>query len=143
MSSAQLFAAEVDIELLGIVGVIALAVVIVGLLTVGAVLVIRDTIRQRGKWGLSLKIPDCEQCGTRMPAVRVPTSWRQAMWGGWTCPECGLELDKWGRPVEGHSAPAKWKALRAAEDDEERRRPRRRDERIRDVDDQTQRGDAT
>jgi hypothetical protein len=133
-----------SLGLIGIIAVIALAVAIVGLLTVGGVLVVRDTIRQRGNWGLNFKVPDCEQCGTRMPAVRVPANGRQALWGGWTCPECGLELDKWGRPVEGQDTAAKWKILRAADKAErQQRRPRRRDERIRNENDQTQRGDAT
>jgi hypothetical protein len=136
---------EIPLDLIGMIAVIALAVVIVGLLTVGAVLGIRDTIRRRGNWGINFKQAVCTQCDTPMPmvTVRMPTSWRQAMWGGWTCPECGFELDKWGRPVEGQDTPAKWKVLRAAEDAERReRRPRRNDERIRDYNNKTQRGDA-
>jgi hypothetical protein len=126
-----------------LLGVIALGVLLFGLLAVGAVLVIRDTIRQRGNWGINFKQAVCTQCGTPMPMVRKPANWRQAMWGGGTCPECGFELDKWGRPVEGQNAPAKWKVLRAAEEAEEREhRPKRRDERIREVNDQTQRGET-
>ena len=114
-----------------------------GALAVGAVLAIRDTIRQRGKWGINLKPGPCLQCGTPMPIIRKPANLRQAMWGGWTCSECGLELDKWGRPVEGQ-APGKWAVLRAIEEiDERQHRPQRRDERILNVNDQTQRGDVS
>ncbi|HEY7310061.1 MAG TPA: hypothetical protein VH643_11935 [Gemmataceae bacterium] len=131
-----------SVDMLGMIVAIAIGVVVFGLLAVGAALMIRDTIRQRGKWGLNLKPGPCTQCGTPMPMIRKPANWRQAMWGGWTCAECGLELDKWGRPVEGQ-APGKWEVLRAVEDTEQRRRRRRRpDERIREVNDQTQRGDA-
>ena len=127
---------------IGLIAGIVCSVLLFGLLAVGAVLVIRDTIRQRGNWGINFKQAVCTQCGTPMPMVRKPANWRQAMWGGGTCPECGFELDKWGRPVEGQNAPAKWKVLRAAEEAEEREyRPKRRDERIRDVNDQTQRGE--
>ena len=31
-----------------------------------------------------------------MPLVRTPTSIRQLMWGGWTCPKCGCEMDGTG-----------------------------------------------
>ncbi|HEY7156048.1 MAG TPA: hypothetical protein VH575_18940 [Gemmataceae bacterium] len=128
---------------IGLIAGIACSVLFFGLLTVGTVLVIRDTIRQRGKWGINVKTVACTQCGTPMPTVRKPANWRQAMWGGWTCPECGFELDKWGRPVEGQDAPAKWKVLRAADEAEEREhRPKHRDVRIREVNDQTQRGDT-
>ncbi len=122
---------------------IVACLVVFGVLGAGLVLVIRDTMRQRGKWGINWKPAACTECGTAAPVVRMPANRRQALWGGWTCAECGLELDKWGRPIEGQDSPAKWKVLRAAEESEERpRRPRRRDERIRDGDDHTQRGDA-
>src|SRR5262245_22697538 len=78
------------------------SVLVFGLLLAGLVwtLVIRDTIRRRGFWGINLKPEPCTQCGTLMPLVRKPDNWRQAMWGGWTCAECGFRLDKWGRPTK-------------------------------------------
>ena len=39
----------------------------------------------------------CEVCGTKVPTVRKPANWRQALWGGWSCPTCGTEFDRWGR----------------------------------------------
>lgn len=41
----------------------------------------------------------CEKCGYRLPKSRVPQSSRQAMWGGWICPNCGAELDRKGRVI--------------------------------------------
>ena len=38
----------------------------------------------------------CPECGTPVPRVRRPTSWRQALWGGWTCSECETEMDQHG-----------------------------------------------
>jgi hypothetical protein len=132
-----------SIELFGLLVIIALGVVIFGLVGVGAFLVIRDTIRQRGVWGINLKPAVCTQCGTTMPTVRKPANWRQALWGGGTCPECGFELDKWGRPVEDQNTLAKWNVLRAAKETERGEHGlRHRDARIRDANDQTQRGDA-
>jgi hypothetical protein len=136
---------NITMEDSGLVGTIELTAL--GLLLLGGfaviALMIRDTIRQRGKWGLNFKPTACTECGTPAPQVRLPANWRQATWGGWTCAECGLELDKWGRPIEGQNAPAKWKVLRAAEEAKQREhRPKSPDERIREVNDQTQRGDA-
>jgi hypothetical protein len=79
---------------LPIVGLVMLA------LTVGAILVVRDTVRQRGNWGINTKPVHCPQCGEAAPAVRVPKNWRQTLWGGGTCAQCGVEYDKWGRAVD-------------------------------------------
>ena len=43
---------------------------------------------------------DCPDCGIRLPMVRKPANWRQALWGGATCPRCGCEIDRFGRKVE-------------------------------------------
>jgi hypothetical protein len=128
---------------LGVIGMIvavALSVLVFGLIVVGLVWVVCDTVWQRGNWGINFKQAVCTQCGTPMPPARTPANWRQALWGGWTCAECGFELDKWGRPIEGQSGPAKWKALQVVVERE--RRPGPREERIREVNEQTQRGDA-
>lgn len=44
--------------------------------------------------------PDCPTCGTKQPARRKPTSFRQLMWGGWTCATCGTEIDRNGKAIE-------------------------------------------
>jgi hypothetical protein len=44
----------------------------------------------------------CPECGTEAPKIRKPANRRQMLWGGlggWTCPECGCELDWRGRKV--------------------------------------------
>ena len=79
------------------------AIVLLGHLVVSAVFVIRDTVRKRGKWGINLKEVRCPECGTTMPWYRQPANLRQALWGGGTCPYCGQEVDKWGKPVSTHS----------------------------------------
>lgn len=131
-----------SVDLFALIAAIAIGMVVFGLLATGVVLMIRDTIRRRGNWGINLTPGTCGQCGTPRPMVRKPANWRQAMWGGWTCTECGLEVDKWGQPVEGQT-PGKWAVLRAVEDAEHGdRRPPRSDERIRESNDRTQRGNA-
>jgi len=41
----------------------------------------------------------CPECGTPVPAFRNPTSWRQALWGGWTCSNCSTEMDRHGKEL--------------------------------------------
>jgi hypothetical protein len=101
-------------ETAGII-VASIAIPLFGLLLVGLVFVIRDTVRGKGRWGISTKPAACKKCGTPPPFIRKPASLQQALWGGWTCEECGYELDKWGEPLPGQPEPAKWKMLEAAE----------------------------
>jgi hypothetical protein len=39
----------------------------------------------------------CRECGARAPMFRKPTSLKAALWGGWTCPDCGRAVDSSGR----------------------------------------------
>lgn len=43
----------------------------------------------------------CSKCHAEMPVVRMPKNMRQALWGGWTCSNCGCELDRKGREISG------------------------------------------
>jgi hypothetical protein len=83
---------------------ITIAPVVFAVLIALGVLVIRGTAR-RDRWGIGAVVSDCPRCGAGLPPVRVPTSFRQAMWGGWTCPKCELEVDKWGQPLPGQGFP--------------------------------------
>jgi len=58
--------------------------------------------RRKGRWGINLRPVDCPQCGRAQPTTRLPTSLRQALWGGWSCRACGTEMDKWGRSIVEH-----------------------------------------
>lgn len=55
--------------------------------------------RVKNKWGVNKQPVFCPHCKTQFPTVRQPQSLRQAMWGGWTCEVCGIEVDKWGREL--------------------------------------------
>lgn len=41
----------------------------------------------------------CTNCGTPLPRFRQPQNKRQRLWGGWTCPNCGKELDRKGKVI--------------------------------------------
>jgi hypothetical protein len=57
------------------------------------------TKRKAGFWGINFGPVNCPKCGRRTPLVRKPTSVTQALWGGWTCSQCGTEMDKWGTDI--------------------------------------------
>jgi hypothetical protein len=55
---------------------------------------------KQGKWGINFEPRSCPQCGTARPETRRPTSFRQLWWGGWTCSNCGCEMDKYGEQID-------------------------------------------
>jgi hypothetical protein len=57
----------------------------------------------KNRWGINLDPVSCPKCHVELSPVRKPKSLKQALWGGWTCDNCGTEVDKWGRVV-GRSA---------------------------------------
>lgn len=63
------------------------------------VMTIVDTIRQQGRWGINFQGASCPQCKQAAPTLRMPKNARQALWGGWTCERCRIEIDKWGKPI--------------------------------------------
>ena len=70
------------------------------LLALCLVLLIHGTV-VKNRWGINLRRVECPNCGAEMPRVRRPTSGKQAMLGGYTCPTCQCEMDQWGRRIEG------------------------------------------
>jgi predicted RNA-binding Zn-ribbon protein involved in translation (DUF1610 family) len=58
-------------------------------------------IGEGNEMGLNLSTDNkCPSCGTDLPTIRRPKTFRQMMWGGWTCDKCGTEFDKWLKPVQ-------------------------------------------
>ncbi len=45
-------------------------------------------------WG---KARACPECRSPLPRFRRPSGWGQALRGGWTCHNCGCEVDRRGR----------------------------------------------
>lgn len=41
---------------------------------------------------------ECPKCGAALPRFRMPSNSRQALWGGWSCPQCGCKIDRRGCP---------------------------------------------
>lgn len=115
----------------------------VGIFVFFAALALRDTIRRRGMYGINFRRIVCPQCGTRLRRGITNPDWKELCYGGWTCHECGIELSQWGRPWKVQNPLAKWAILAAKDANERKPRLQRRDERIHNTNDQTQRGDAS
>ena len=87
---------------------IAFSVIVLGLSFIGCYLAARDTYWQKGRWGPKKEPLSCRQCDTLAPVIRLPKNPDQALWGGWTCCECGCEYDRWGNPVDNQTILSKW-----------------------------------
>jgi hypothetical protein len=50
---------------------------------------------------LVLRMPrrQCPDCSALLPRLRKPSSAREAMLGGTTCPQCGCHVDREGRKI--------------------------------------------
>ncbi len=60
-------------------------------------LFIRDMIRGKGYWRINLKARNCPNCRKKLPFPRFPTSFFQLWSGARNCPQCGCEMDIWGK----------------------------------------------
>ena len=49
---------------------------------------------RQGKWGMNPNPVCCPECGVPAPRIRIPTSRRQMLWGGWTCSSCVLRIKR-------------------------------------------------
>ena len=49
----------------------------------------------------------CPRCRMPLPTWHKPRNARQLLWGGHTCGHCGLDVDKWGRPLAGRQQTAR------------------------------------
>ncbi|MFC1461114.1 hypothetical protein ACFLQR_01170 [Verrucomicrobiota bacterium] len=60
---------------------------------------------RKGPWGINLSKVSCPKCGLRMPRWRRPDNERQMLLGGWTCRQCGCEMDKYGTEIQEDTEP--------------------------------------
>lgn len=67
-------------------------------LIIGCWLIYSGT-KKKTKWGININPIVCPKCGGQLPQVRKPKNRQQALWGGGTCEQCNIDLDKWGRPI--------------------------------------------
>ena len=55
---------------------------------------------RKGKLGINTDTVFCPDCDEKMPKARTPRKINQFLWGGWICPKCGAELDKYGVKIK-------------------------------------------
>jgi hypothetical protein len=67
-------------------------------LLIGLLLIAHGSIA-RTRWGINPDPVICPRCNTALSYIRRPQSLQQSLWGGYTCPNCGCEVDKWGREL--------------------------------------------
>jgi hypothetical protein len=79
-----------------LIWVCLILILVIGI-TVSLVLI--DTVRQKGRFGINLNVPNCPKCGEQAPVIRKPKTVRQFLWGGGNCAKCGSEIDKWGNEI--------------------------------------------
>lgn len=79
--------------------VIAIVILLV-LFAAGAVLVAHGASMQN-RLGMNPGTITCPYCHAELSAFRWPHSFRQALFGGWTCSICTTKVDKWGKEI-GH-----------------------------------------
>jgi len=80
-----------------------ISLIFLAVLCLGACLLVFKIIKDsmyEGDLGINFSLPNCPNCGRKVPAIRNPTSIQQAMWGGWTCSFCSCEIDKWGKEIK-------------------------------------------
>ena len=53
--------------------------------------------RTQGRFGMGKLKANCPRCGTPLPMIRKPASRDEKLWGGWTCPNCGCKVDRYGK----------------------------------------------
>ena len=80
------------------VGTVLIVFAILIAISAGIAVVITGTIHKTRN-GINFRRVKCPRCGKFMPIIRRPATERQRLYGGWTCDQCGCEIDKWGRTV--------------------------------------------
>jgi len=78
-----------------------ISIVFLGLLGSGLCLIIRDTLRGSGAFGLRFKPLICPGCNRRVTLLaKTTTPFLKRTMGFWICPYCGCEMDHYGKKVK-------------------------------------------
>jgi hypothetical protein len=76
---------------------VAFGVVVTAIL-IGLPLVVYGTFA-KNRWGVNFDQINCPRCQLPVPKTRKPKSWREMLWGGAICDQCGCPIDKWGNSI--------------------------------------------
>jgi len=53
--------------------------------------------RNAERRGIGLFGAVCPRCAEPLSTIRKVSSFREVLWGGWTCPNCGCKVDRYGK----------------------------------------------
>ena len=67
-------------------------------LFIGLALIVYGSLA-KNDWGVNFDPVKCPRCSISLDYTRAQKSRKQALWGGYTCPKCECETDKWGREI--------------------------------------------
>ena len=62
-------------------------------------LIINQFRKKEDKTAINLKKVNCPKCGKEQKQIRLPKDKNEIVWGGWTCPNCGCKMDKFGNEI--------------------------------------------
>jgi len=62
-------------------------------------LIINQFRKKKDKLGVNLDKVNCPKCGKEQASIRLPKGKEEILWGGWTCPNCGCKMDKFGKEI--------------------------------------------
>jgi uncharacterized protein (DUF983 family) len=52
------------------------------------------------KCKITFKKVKCPNCDNSINYFRIPKNFKQFLWGGYTCENCGTEIDKYGKIIK-------------------------------------------
>lgn len=67
------------------------------IVAIGLFLYFRRASKNKSELGINLNAVYCPKCNTKQPFIRMPKNTSQLLYGGTTCPNCKISLDKYGR----------------------------------------------
>lgn len=62
-------------------------------------LIINQFRKKKNKNETNLFKVKCPKCNTEQSFIRVPKDIKEAVWGGYTCSNCGCKMDKFGNEI--------------------------------------------
>jgi len=74
-----------------------ISLLVIALLLITGWLVLYIGNKRKNKFGINTSELKCPTCGLAAPATRKPKNTSEALWGGFTCEQCGAEVNKWGK----------------------------------------------
>jgi len=79
-----------------LVTMVILLVLIILFSIIGILTVVIGT-KNKNRFGVNFSGLRCPVCGLAPSNIRAPDNFNQLLWGGFTCKNCGANVDKWNR----------------------------------------------